>query len=144
MAAPKLHSMYVPHERVQVEFPDDGMTRQEFAEESDINVLMARYEKIGGMLPPPTRQPVYFDASDMPADFQDALNRVIAAEEAFMSLPATARRDMGNDPAQFVAFASDPANLPKLREWGLAAPEAAPVEPTLVRVVSDPDPKAGA
>lgn len=138
----KLHSMYVPHARVQVKFDDEvSMTRQEFADESDINIIMQRYEKTGVM---PTmnanREPQYFDVTDMPTDFREAMDYMIAAEDAFMSLPATVRRDMGNDPANFVEFASKPENLAKMREWGLAPPAQEPAEPLAVRVVSEPAP----
>lgn len=129
-------SAFVPHERVTVSFPDDGLTRQEFADETDINVLMSRYEK-GLTMPNPQRPPDYFDAADLPVDFQEAMNMVIAAEDAFMALPATARRDLGNDPAQFVAFASDPKNIDRMREWGLAPPAEAPPAPLSVRVIPD-------
>lgn len=104
-----------------------SLTRQEFAAECDINNLMAQFEKTGIL---PTHQnagePRYLDVSDVP-DLQLAHNILNDATTAFMSLPATVRRDFDNDPIKFINFAENPENLPKLREWKLAPP--APVEP---------------
>lgn len=127
----------IPHDRVQIDFVDaKSMTRQEFAEECDINNIMARYERTGvwPMLDAP--QPRYLDCSEIP-DFQSAMQTVLDANVAFMSLPASVRRDFDNDPAQFVDFACDPENIGQMREWGLAPPEKAPDAPLSVRVVPD-------
>lgn len=139
-----LYSMYVPHDRVRKPVGTVSLTRQEFAAECDVNVLMARYDK-AGVWPNalPTAEPKYLDLSDVP-DFQSAMQLMIDANEAFMRLPATVRRDFDNDPAQFVAFAEESENLPKLREWGLAAPEASPEAPMRVEVVNPPEAPAGA
>lgn len=135
----KLYSMAVPHERVRTPVGKVSMTRQEFAADSDINVLMARYEKTGVWpLSHPGREPKYLDLSDVP-DFHSAMQLVIEAQEAFMLLPAAARREFDNDAGKFVAFAEDPANLERMREWGLAppAPEVPHSGPLDVTVRSD-------
>lgn len=129
----KLNSFYVPHEAVDVFFGDEpSRTRQEFAEECDINVLMSKFERTGVINHFSPITPQYLDLGDGVPDLQSALNVVKAAETAFMSLPATVRREFDNDAVKFVAFAEDKANLDKLREWGLAPP--APVEPPPQRV----------
>lgn len=113
----------------------ESMTRQEFAEECDINVLMSRYEKTG-MLPVNERAPpMYVDFSAVP-DFQTGMQLMIDAEEAFMRLPAKVRKEFDNDPLRFVEYAQDGDNLEKLREWGLAEPEKAPDAPMRVEVVN--------
>ena len=97
-----LMSAAVPHDRVPFENEGPSMTKQEFAEEADINVLMARYEKTG--IPPwdPLRpMPQYVDAGEIPS-LQDAMQVMIEAEAAFMSLPAKVRKEFDNDPMQFV------------------------------------------
>nr|AVQ10261.1 portal protein [Gokushovirinae environmental samples] len=116
-----------------------SMTREEFAEECDINAIMARYEKNGGQWPPlPNGQePQYVDFVGMP-DLQNALHGMIEAENAFMRLPALVRREFDNDPVRFVEYAQNRDNLGKLREWGLAEPEKAPEPPMRVEVVSPP------
>ena len=125
-----------PHERVVISFKDvKSRTRQEFKKECDVNELMRRY-KTTGVLPQATSTPRYLDCASVP-NFADAMQLMIDAEAAFMRLPAIVRRGFDNDPQAFVAFAQDGENLPKLREWGLAAPEKAPEEPMRVRLDED-------
>lgn len=114
-----------------ITFPDDGMTRQEFADECNINILLANYEQ-NGILPPlrPGEQQ-YFDTTGIP-DLAQAYDAIHAAEEAFMRLPASVRKELDNDPRRFVDYAEDPANLETMRKWGLAPPAEpvqAPAEP---------------
>lgn len=111
-------------------------TRQEFSEECDINNIMARYEASGVWPFKEDVPPVYLDFVAMP-DLQDAMQHMFSAQEAFARLPALARKEFDNDPVRFVEFASDPANLERMRTWGLAEPEKAPDEPQLVRIVPE-------
>lgn len=112
----------------------DGMTRQEFAEECDINVIMAQYERTGVISHVAEREPIYYDFTAVP-DLMTAMSVMQDAETAFMSLPAKVRRDFDNDPLKFVDFASNPDNLDEMRKYGLAPPapkeplEAAPLVP---------------
>lgn len=133
-----LHSVFVAdHPRVPTPVGEVSLTRQEFADECDINTIMARYEKTGGQMPVPGREPQYLDLTGLP-DFQAAMQMMIDADNAFMSLPAGIRRDFDNDPAKFVEFAEDRKNLDQLREWGLAPPEKPKDKPLEVRVVPEP------
>lgn len=127
-----------PHERVQVSFGDKSRTRQEFKKECDVNEIMRRF-KVTGVMPVGNATPRYLDCSAVP-NFQDAMQILIDAENAFMRLPALVRKEFDNDPQAFVAFAQDGANLGKLREWGLAEPEKAPDGPMKVEVVNAPPP----
>lgn len=117
-----IRSAYVEHDKVSMVQLDDGMARQEFAEECDINVLMARYERTGVLNHYSTREPQYLDVTEVP-DLQSALQYMQDAQAAFMRLPAVVRKEFDNDAVRFVEYASDPSNLSTLREWGLAAPE---------------------
>lgn len=126
-----VRSMYVVREPIPYDTSKDGRTRQEYADDCDINILLARYEKAGIFDLYDAREKQYFDASNVP-DLQESLTVMRQAETAFMSLPATVRREFDNDPLRFVLFAQDEANIDKMREWKLAAP--APVEPPPQRV----------
>lgn len=131
-----LRDAYVVHEPVNLYFDGkDGMCRQEFAQECDINFLMRTYEKTG--LPFNDKPVQFLDVSDVP-DLQTAMTMLAAAEAAFMSLHATVRREFDNDALKFVAFAEDPANLERMREWGLAPKKPEAVGPIEVRVVPEP------
>jgi len=116
-----------------------SLTRQEFADECDINNLMAQYEKTG-FLPSHTNplEPRYLDVSDVP-DLMHAHHVLQEATASFMSLPAIVRRDFDNDPIKFINFAENPENIDKLREWKLAPPKPVPPAPQEVRIVPDPE-----
>lgn len=125
-----------PHERVQTVVSGKSRTRQEFKDECNINVIMKRYEKTGVISHVSNRQPRYVDFGDGVPDFHTAMNMMVDAEAAFMSLPASVRKRFENDPASFVEYASDVKNIEQLREWGLAAPEKVPDAPMKVEVVN--------
>lgn len=120
---------------------EPSLTRQEFAEECDINTIMARYEASGVISHVNRAQPMYLDTTGYP-DLQGAMDQFREASLAFAALPAKVRREFDNDPQKFVDFASDPDNVPRMREWGLAEPEKAPDQPMRVEVVNAPPPAA--
>lgn len=120
---------------------EPSLTRQEFKDECDINVIMAQYDKYGVISHQNQREPMYLDLSDIP-DLALGLKIMNDAQAAFMTLPAVVRKEFDNDALKFVEFAQDEANVEKMREWGLAAPAAAPPEPQLVRVVPEPSDSA--
>lgn len=121
-----IRDVYVEHEPVDLICADDGMTRQEFKDECDINVLMATYERNGSLNHFNRMSPQYLDVTDVP-DLPRAIAMMEAAETAFMTLPASVRREFDNSAVNFVAFAENPANLDRMRGWGLAPP--APTKP---------------
>nr|QJB19316.1 MAG: internal scaffolding protein [Microvirus sp.] len=123
--------------RGDFDYFEPSLTRQEFAEECDINTIMARYEASGVISHVNRAQPMYLDTTDYP-DLQGAMDQFREAALAFNALPATVRREFDNDPQKFVDFASDPDSLPRMREWGLAPPVKAPPEPMQVRIVPEP------
>lgn len=110
---------------------NDGLTRQEFAEECDINTIMARYEAGGAVSHVNRQAPVYLDCTLYPG-LQAHMDAFREAAASFAALPAKVRREFDNDPERFVEFACDPENLERMREWGLAPPK--PVEPGAVKV----------
>lgn len=107
---------------------EPSLTRQEFADECDINSIMARYNAhvVGGPGNLPPRDPQYIDFTEMPQDLMGYLHFMQETENAFMSLPAIVRKEFDNDPHRFVEYASDPASLDQMRSWGLAPPAKVP------------------
>lgn len=123
-----------------------SLTRQEFAEECDINSLMARYDAhvIGGPGNLVPAVPMYFDFAAAPQTLLEFLTFMDGAQAQFMSLPANVRKEFDNDAKLFVDFASDPENLEQMRSWGLAPSAKAP-EPAAGAVSPAPVvPAAGA
>lgn len=121
-------SAYRPHDRVVFHSSRPGRTRQEFAQECDINVIMRRYAK-SGVLPGTQRPLKYGDFSEVP-DFMTAMNVINEAAAAFAALPALVRRRFDNDPGEFIQFVQNPENLEECRRLGLAeVPQAPPKTP---------------
>lgn len=113
------YGSYRPHKRVMTDVSAGGRTRQEFADECDVNTIMKKYGRTG-MLPQNAVQMRYGEFAEVP-DFMTAMNTVARANEAFAALPAAVRRRFGNDPAEFCDFVSDPENIDQVRKMGLAA-----------------------
>ncbi len=109
---------YVPHERVTLECEGKSRVKQSFAEESNINNIMAKYEKTGILEHVNEHQGNYGDFADV-EDYQTSVNKVIAAKEMFMGIPARIRADFENDPGKFLDFATNPENEEAMREYGL-------------------------
>ena len=100
---------------------DDSLAVQSERDECDINIIVRRFG-LTGVLPSGVRQPTYGDFVGV-SDYQSALAVIESADESFYAMPADVRARFGNDPAQFVDFCSDPANLSEMRKLGLAVPE---------------------
>lgn len=111
-----------------IECKDISLTQQHQKEEADINVIVKRFG-LTGQLPQNVRMPQYGDFTNI-GSYQEALNSVMAAESAFMSMPADVRTRFDNDPEKFVAFCIDPANLEEAEKLGLTAPKKTPEAPT--------------
>jgi hypothetical protein len=103
---------------------EPSLTRQEFAEECDINTLMKRYEghgqTINYLLAQPAQGGMYLDFAELPQDLMGYMQFMDKAKVAFMTLPAIVRKEFDNDPIMFCDFASDPENLEQMRAWDLA------------------------
>lgn len=116
---------------------EPSMTRQEMSPDCDINVIMARYERTGLVPTNLNAAPTYLDLTQTPPDLMTALNMINDADDAFMRLPATVRKEFDNDAMRFVEYASDGNNIEQLREWGLAPPAPVEAPPMRVSVVDD-------
>lgn len=104
--------------------PELSLTKQSFAEESDINVIVKRFG-ITGQLPDNVLAPTYADFSDV-YDFHSAALAIAQANESFDSLPAQTRARFNNDPAQFVDFCSNQNNYDEAIKLGLVFPNELP------------------
>lgn len=96
---------------------DASLAQQHFKDECDINNILRQFN-ITGLLPEHTLSPRYGDFTGI-GDYHTALNQVIAAEDEFMSLPATLRARFGNDPAQLIEFLDKPENKNEAINLGL-------------------------
>ncbi|AXL14710.1 internal scaffolding protein [Microviridae sp.] len=124
----EIRKPYQPRLRVLARIGGPSLTKQSFAGETNINSIMARFEKTGLLDHVSQYQGSYMDLIDAPG-FHDAANSIIAANEAFESLPSSIRRRFNNDPSSFLEFVQNEDNFDQLVELGLARPK------------DDPDPK---
>lgn len=118
---------YGPKEKVQTHPIGKSRTKQSFADETNINNILKKYdqETIAEQM---LKNPGQF--LDLPSglDYQLAMNLAIAAKESFDALPGTLRATFGNDAEKFLDFMEDPDNETEIVEMGLR--EAPPVDPT--------------
>lgn len=91
-------------------------TRQSDLASTDINNIVARYERAG--LPLPTEESRFLDVSELP-DFRSVLDQMNRATEYFMQLPAKSRAMFDNDVTIFLDRVNDPAQLELLVEAGV-------------------------
>lgn len=101
----------------------------QYAQDADINVIVARFGLDPKLPPPEAFDPRYYgDVTAIP-DLRSALDTVRDAQERFRALPARLRERFANDPARLWNFVNDPANIDEAVNLGLltrAAPPQAP------------------
>lgn len=103
---------------VAQENTEPSKTVQADAHEADINTIVDRLAKTGQM--PIIQAPPQVDEFADIFDFTSAMQTIAAAKYAFSQLPAKIQARFNHNPAEYVAFADDPENIPELRKWGVA------------------------
>lgn len=126
---------YRKHDRVTKNFENPSLTKQSFKDECDINNVLKNYERNGVVTHVSNKRPHYGDFTGV-EDYQSAMNKIIAVEDAFYQLPAAARKRFDNNPAAFLDFCSNPENIDELRSLGLAIEQ--PAEPQIAQAGGTP------
>lgn len=119
---PRIKIRYDEPDRVRIHGEKWLRTSQEFAEELDINKLVARLLK-GENLEGYKRAMVFGDTTTAPS-LHEALQTVAEAKEVFEGLPAHIRERFQNDPVEFLKFRDDPANIPEMERLGMFKKDA--------------------
>lgn len=122
-----IRSAYSPRVKLSITFPPEGMTKQSFKDECDVNRIMARYLATGELPNINALPPQYLDVTAL--DFQEHQNFIAGANSLFQELPSAIRSRFGNSPAEFLDFCSHEKNRPELAEMGLLRPITEPVIP---------------
>lgn len=100
---------------------DPSLAIQSAKDECDINIMLERMSR--GILPDISNlTPLFGDFTNSANDYHDALNTVIAAQEAFFELPANLRSRFDNDPEKLLAFLGDSSNRAEAMKLGLLSP----------------------
>jgi len=100
---------------------DKVRTQQHFKRECDINQILQRMHKNGGLVSPSDltmRQAFYADVSSI-GDFAEMTRQVDDARVAFMTMPSKVRARFNNDPAELLQFVRDPNNRDEAIELGM-------------------------
>jgi phage internal scaffolding protein len=100
---------------------EPSLAQQQFKDECDINNILRQFN-VTGQLPEATLSPKYGDFSGI-SDYKTALDRVIAADEEFMNLPATLRARFDNDASKLIEFLEDDQNRLEAEKLGLVDPK---------------------
>lgn len=122
-------------------YPDysaaEERTVQSFKDSTDINKIVARFQKTGALSHLQKYGGEYGDLADF--DYQTELLRVARAKEIFDELPGEVKREFGNDPSAFFKYAADPKNvnelatlLPRIAEPGSFFPKRGVSNPQAV------------
>lgn len=98
---------------------DPTLTQQSFREDSDINVILERFNITGELPSSSLGEPQYGDFLESQVDYKSALDVVMSAQSAFNALPARLRSRFDNEPSKFVDFVSDERNRAEAEELGL-------------------------
>lgn len=125
---------YGKRKRVRFKCVGKSRTKKEFADECNVNNIVAKYQRTGAIEHFSRHAPRYDNVAG--ATFHQAMNIVTEASSMFEELPANLRQKFENDPAKFLDFVQDPENKAEMAELGLLA---GPVEP----VKLSPDGDAG-
>lgn len=109
-------------EAVQLEMlPDEGRTKQQFANDVDMNYIIEKFKRTGINDSETAMRPAYGDFSKV-LDYQDAKQSIVDADAAFGTLSAKVRRRFMNSPQELLKFVDDPENEEEARKMGLLAP----------------------
>lgn len=121
---------------IQVDFSETvSLTQQHFQDECCIHRILEQSMRTGAVQNVTRAIARYGDFTEV-NEYRENLHKISEANDAFAQLPATVRREFDNDPGKFFEFASNPANIDKLRELGLAKP----AEPVVAKKESKEDP----
>lgn len=148
----KKTGFYRPHEHKGFDNVDpttgevmSSMTRQSEMEACDLHNILRQFSQQGfdQLVRENAARGQYADLPD-DIDYQNSLNLVMAAQASFATLPSQVRERFHNDPAKFLEFTSNPANVEELIRLGIAedkTPKDPP--PQKVEIVNPEPPKGG-
>jgi len=105
-----------------------GMTKQSFRDECNINKIMDKFQRTGLINHYAAHAPEYMDID--PLNYHQAMNIIADANTMFEELPASVRAKFKNSPEEFLEFTSNPENIEELRKMGLAKPQVPTPTPT--------------
>lgn len=119
----------------------ESMTKQEFAQDTDVNFIVRKFQTTGVLTHTSKAKPIYADVSTQ-SSLHAAMNEMRMAEEGFAALPSEIRDAARNDPAVLLEMLATEDGQAVLVEagmelqLGLPDSEEAPVEPEPVTPIA--------
>lgn len=127
--------------RIQTKMKGEpAKTQQSQKAQCDVNLIVAQFMKTGQITHLNQRTPNYGDFSSG-TTYQEALDQVSLAQDAFDELPAAIRNRMNNDPAELLDFLANPENTEEAQEMGLLPKPSAEMPPTIPDPTPETEPK---
>lgn len=110
-------------ERVSPPTGEESMTKQSHSDETDINLIMAKFQKTG--LINHVKEGGRYEDLPSDLDYHTSMNLILRAQESFERLPSSIRAEFANDPERFLSFVENPDNVDRMAELGLINPPPA-------------------
>lgn len=129
---------YGSRDRVSLSGFDPSMTVQSDKDSCDVNLIIRQYDRTGVLTSVNEATPQFVDVGVH--DYKESIDFVMAAQEAFDSLPAAVRKRFNGSPAEYLDFVNSSDNRSEAVELGLIDPDPVPPSPIDVRVIPDPTP----
>lgn len=125
-----------------LECPEPSLARQSEADSCDINIILSRYQA-GDPTPlfQYAKEGFYGDTTEIP-DHQEAMNRIVYAEQYFATLPLKIRERFQHQPAALLDFLANNENKQEAIQLGLI-PDDTPAAPTAPTPPAPPAPPTG-
>lgn len=118
----------------------DGRTKQSFKDQADINKILMKAQRAGGLSHLAKHGAQYGDFTDVP-DLLTAYSRLQRAEQIHAELPSELRREFPTWD-KFFTYVNDPANADQLEERIPALAKPGRQRPAVIRsAASEADPK---
>ena len=95
---------------------DDGLTKQSFADQCDINKMLKKAQQQGSISHLLKYPEQIYGEFDGEFDLLTAHEQIKKAQGIFDDLPSEIRKDFNNNALEFVKFAGNPENNDKLRD----------------------------
>jgi phage internal scaffolding protein len=117
----KIRHPYKPetHDRPKTFCKEKSLTEQSHAPDCDINNILMKHNAGDIMAHVKYTQASFGDYTQI-NEYDEALNTVAKAQQAFEALPSKIREAFNNDPGKYVETVTDPSQREKLVELGMA------------------------
>lgn len=127
------------HSNPTIDCSEPVLTDQSYKKTSDINNIVAQYQKTGLLQEPNKAFAKYVD-NTLAIPLEQAYALINEATALFHQLPSSIRKQMDNDPRNLEQFIQDPDNHDQLLKHGILIPKQKADEGN---EVTPPQPPAG-